>query len=227
MSDARQGTIRVVLADDHPLFRRGLGMALSTVGGFSVVSEAADGESAIAAAAQLRPDVVVMDINMPGLNGIEATRRIASVTPAPGVLMLTMFEDDDSVFAAMRAGARGYVVKGGAEEEIVQAVKAVARGEAIFGAPVALRMLRYFANVGAKGPSSPFPDLTERELEVLELIAAGHSNPVIAQRLFLSPKTVRNHVSNILTKLQVASRAEAIVRARRAGLGDQPPAASP
>lgn len=215
MSDA----IRVVLVDDHPLFRRGLGLALATVGGFSVVGEAADGEEALAVAAEQRPDVVVMDINMPGLNGIEATRRITALEPPPGVLMLTMFEDDDSVFAAMRAGARGYVVKGGAEDEIVHAVRSVARGEAIFGAPVAARIISYFATAPA-GPKSPFPELTDRELEVLELIAGGHANDTIARRLYLSPKTIRNHVSNIFMKLQVANRAEAIVRARQAGLGE-------
>ena len=213
--------LRVVVADDHPLFRKGVGLVLSTVGGFVVVGEAADGEGAVVAVEEHEPDVVVMDIDMPGLNGIEATRQITSREGAPGVLMLTMFEDDDSVFAAMRAGARGYVVKGGDEEEIVHAVRAVARGEAIFGAPVAAKILRYFAGV-QRGPRSPFPELTERELEILELIAGGQTNDAIAKRLYLSPKTVRNNVSNIFMKLHVANRAEAIVRARQAGLGDPP-----
>ena len=213
--------LRVVVAEDDPLYRNALGTTLSSLGGAEIVAEASNGDQAVAAAAQHRPQVVVMDIRMPGLDGIEATRRIVAANPDVAVVMLSMFEDDDSVFAAMRAGARGYIVKGAGETEIVGAVEAVARGEAIFSAAVAQRILRFFAGAGAgvSGPAAAFPELTDREREVLELIAGGHSNSVIATRLYLSPKTVRNHVSNIFTKLQVADRAQAIVLARDAGLG--------
>ena len=213
--------LRVVVAEDDPLYRNALCTTLSTLGGAEIVAEAGSGDAAVAAAGRQQPQVVVMDIRMPGLDGIEATRRIVQADPDVAVLMLSMFEDDDSVFAAMRAGARGYIVKGADEVEIVGAVKAVARGEAIFSAAVAQRILRFFANAGGRstGPSAAFPELTQRELEILELIAGGQNNAVIASRLFLSPKTVRNNVSNIFTKLQVADRAEAIVRAREAGLG--------
>ena len=214
--------LRVVVAEDDPLYRNALRMTLSTLGAAEVVAEAATGDEAAAAAARHEPDVVVMDIRMPGLGGIEATRRIAQANPGVAVLMLSMFEDDDSVFAAMRAGARGYIVKGAGEDEIVRAVESVARGEAIFSAAVAQRILRFFAGARAAEPAAPFPELTDREGEILELIAGGHSNTVIATRLYLSPKTVRNNVSNIFTKLQVADRAEAIVRAREAGLGGSP-----
>jgi DNA-binding NarL/FixJ family response regulator len=221
--------LRVVVADDHPVYRSGLRMSLVSLGGFDVVREAAAGEEAILAARELRPDVVLMDINMPGVNGIDATRRVVEENPDVRVLILTMFEDDDSVFAAMRAGALGYLVKGADEEAIVRAVRSVAAGEAVFGSAVAARILRYFANAGpgvgtgastaGASPEAPFPQLSAREREILALIAAGHPNPVIADRLFLSPKTVRNHVSNIFTKLHVADRSEAIVRAREAGIG--------
>ena len=215
--------LRVVVAEDDPLYRNALRTTLSSLGGVEVVAEAATGHEAVAAAAQHRPDVVVMDIKMPGLDGIEATRRIVEAGPNLAVLMLSMFDDDDSVFAAMRAGARGYVVKGATEVDIVRAVEAVAAGEAIFSAPLARRILGYFASGRDAGPASAFPQLTDREREILGLIAAGHNNTVIASRLFLSAKTVRNHVSNIFTKLQVADRAQAIVRARQAGLGGREP----
>jgi DNA-binding NarL/FixJ family response regulator len=211
--------IRVLLADDHPLYRRGLQQLLDSGPSTSVVGEVDNGADAVDRAVALQPDVIVMDLNMPVLDGVEATRRVIAASPHIGVLVLTMHEDDDSVFAAMRAGARGYLLKGADADEITRAVSAVAGGEAIFGASVARRVLEWFAAPRAVSIAGVFPELTEREHEVLDLIAAGRSNPDIATMLFLSPKTVRNHVSNIFTKLQVADRAEAIVRAREAGLG--------
>ena len=212
--------IRVLIADDHPLFRDGLRALLASLPEAEVVGEAATGEEVIAQAAALGPDVIFMDVQMPGVNGIEATRRILHRAPHIGVIVLTMFEDDDSVFAAMRAGARGYLLKGADQEEIVRALKAVASGEALFGPGIAQRMMSFFRDLSsAQRPALTFPELTDREREVLHLIAQGHNNTEIAERLSLSPKTVRNHVSNIFSKLQVADRAQAIVRARQAGLG--------
>jgi len=211
--------IRVVIADDHPVFRDGLRLLLSSIPAFEVIGEASSGDEAVTLAAELHPDVIVMDLNMPGTSGIEATRRIVEKEPGTNVLILTMFEDDDSVFAAMRSGARGYLVKGSNQKQILRAIEAVGAGEAVFGAPIALRMIEYFSRTAANAHESAFPQLTDRERDVLDLIAAGRSNQTIAERLFLSPKTVRNHVSNIFAKLQVADRAEAIVRAREAGLG--------
>lgn len=212
--------LRVVIADDHPLYRDGLRIVLSSSEVAEVVGEASNGTQAVALAAELVPDVVVMDLRMPEINGIDATRQIAGHHSETAVLVLTMFEDDDSVFAAMRAGARGYVLKGADKEDIIRAVQAVAGGELIFGPGIADRVMRYFASAREGGLLEPFPELTEREREVLELIAGGQGNQVIARRLVLSPKTVRNHVSNIFAKLQVADRAQAIVRAREAGLGE-------
>jgi len=212
-------SIRVVIADDHPIFRDGLRGTFNSAAHTEVVAEAATGEEAVEAAAAHQPDVVVMDLHMPGLNGIEATRRIVHHSPHVGVLVLTMFEDDASVFAAMRAGARGYLLKGADKAEILRALQAVASGEAIFGPAVARRVIEYFAAPQVPGPPLAFPELTEREREVLDLIAQGHNNEAIARQLVLSQKTVRNHVSNIFAKLQVADRAQAIVRARKAGLG--------
>ena len=211
-------SLRVLLADDHPLYRCGLRMMLSTLGA-EIVAEATTGESAITGALEHRPDIIVMDINMPVLNGIEATRRIVEQLSGARVLILTMFEDDEPLFAAMRAGALGYVVKGAGEEEIVRAVRAVAAGEAIFSPSIAQRVIRYFSHIDTRKQSA-FPELSDREREILELIAAGHANQSIARKLFVSEKTVRNHVSNIFTKLQVADRSEAIVRARREGFGE-------
>jgi DNA-binding NarL/FixJ family response regulator len=209
--------IRVLIADDHPLYRKGLRGLLESVTGIEVVGEAAEGEEAIALTEHLQPDVILMDIHMPGANGIEATRRILHMSPSIGVLILTMYEDDDSVFAAMRAGARGYLLKGVDQAEVLRAINAVSSGEAIFSPSIARRLIHYFSTL-EKTVSPVFPELTEREREVLTLIAQGHTNPAIAEKLVLSPKTVRNHVSTIFSKLQVASRAEVIIRARDAGL---------
>jgi DNA-binding NarL/FixJ family response regulator len=211
--------LRVIVADDHPIFRDGLRMLLTSIPEFEVVGEAASGVEVVELAASLLPDVIVMDLHMPELNGIEATRRVVGASPHIGVLVLTMYEDSDSVFAAMRAGARGYLLKGADQAEIVRAIQAVASGDAIFGPTIAERVIQYFSASRVADPASAFPELTDREREVLGLIAQGHSNQAIARRLVLSPKTVRNHVSNIFAKLQVADRAEAIVRAREAGLG--------
>ena len=211
-------TIRVLITDDHPVFRQGLKGLLQALG-IEVVAEAENGPDAVRLAGELRPDVVVMDLQMPGGNGIEATRTITRTNPAIGVLVLTMFRDDDSVFAAMRAGARGYLLKESGAEEIARAVLAVAAGEAIYGPEIARRVLTFFTDMPDPRRSA-FPELTEREREVLALIAQGRSNTEIAGTLFLSPKTVRNHVSNIFMKLHVADRAQAIVLAREAGLGE-------
>jgi DNA-binding NarL/FixJ family response regulator len=210
--------IRVLIADDHTLFRDGLAALLNSVSDLEVAGEAASGEEAIAQTELLQPDVVLMDIQMPGANGIEATRRIVRTSPHVGVIMVTMFEDDESVFAAMRAGARGYVLKGADQAEMLRAIRAVARGEALFGPEIAARLMNFFAAPRTILPPTLFPELTDREREVLQLIARGYNNQRIAQELTLSLKTVRNHVSNILSKLQVVDRAEAIVRAREAGL---------
>lgn len=212
-------TIRVLIADDHPTFRRGLGALLASLDGVELAGEAADGEAAVELAGTLRPDVVVMDLNMPGIGGIEATRQIVAAHPAVAVLALTMLDEDESVFAAMRAGARGYVVKGADTDDVLRALESVARGDAVFGPAVAGRVLSYLTRpLSARDPML-FPELSEREREVLELMARGLSNGEIARRLVLSPKTVRNHVSNVFGKLQVTDRAEAVLRARRAGLG--------
>lgn len=216
--------LHVLIADDHPLFRSGMRALLGAVPDTEVVGEATGGEEAVELAARLRPDVVVMDLQMPGVSGVEATRRILEANPRVGVLMVTMFEDDYSVFAAMCAGAKGYVLKDTAEEDMLHAIRAVGRGEAIFSPAVARRVIDFFkgARSGADAqtvPARAFPELTAREREVLDLIAQGLSNPEISDRLYLSPKTVRNHVSSIFAKLQVADRAQAIVRARKAGLG--------
>ncbi|MCU1688650.1 MAG: LuxR family transcriptional regulator [Pseudonocardiales bacterium] len=212
-------TIRVLIADDHPVVRNGLSALIGTLPGCEVVAEAADGEAAVREAHLVHPDVVIMDVQMPVLDGIEATRRISAALPDVAVLMLTMFEDDDTVFAAMRAGARGFLLKGAEQGEIERALRAVVSGEAIFGPGVASRVLRFFAQpVRAE---APFPELTAREREVLDLIASGSRNSAIAHALGLSPKTVGNHVSSIFAKLAVADRSAAIVRAREGGLGGE------
>lgn len=209
--------VRVLIADDHPLFRDGLIALLTDGPGTELAGTATTGTEVVDFARQTQPDVVVMDLRMPGLNGIEATRRIVAESPRIAVLVLTMFDDDDSLFSALRAGARGYLLKGADRDQIRCGILAAANDEIIFGADLAERMLGHFTATTA--PTPVFPQLTDREREVLELVAQGQANPAIAVRLGLSHKTVRNHVSNILTKLQVADRAQAVAQARDAGLG--------
>ncbi|MGA8258200.1 MAG: response regulator transcription factor [Nocardioides sp.] len=211
---------RVVVVDDHPLYRDGLVTALATLDDVTVVGEAPDGETGLEVVASTAPDVVVMDLHMPGIGGIEATRRISEHHPQVAVLVLTMLDGDDSVFAAMRSGARGYLLKGADRHEIARALNAVSHGEVVFSSGIATRVLSFFA-AGSTRSVDPFPELTEREREVLDLVARGMTNAEIARRLFVSDKTVRNHVSNVFSKLQVAGRAEAVARARDAGLGER------
>lgn len=210
--------IRVVVADDHTVVRDGLRALIEATPGIELLGEATNGDEAIALARRVRPDVVLMDLAMPGRNGIDATREIVASGSASAVLILTMFGDDESVFAAMRAGARGYLLKDADHDELRRAIEGVGSGEAIFGAGVAQRMVGFFAQARALG-MQPFPDLTDREREVLEELARGASNQTIATHLGISAKTVRNHVSTILGKLMVVDRAQAIVRAREAGFG--------
>ena len=214
--------IRILIADDHPVFRFGMRALLETEADFEVVAEASTGEQAIALTNQLRPDIVLMDITMPSINGIEATRHVLEQNPETGVLIVTML-DDDSLVPAMRAGARGYLLKGADGEETLRAIRAVAHGEAIFSPSIAERLAELVKSSDPEGVESPFPELTPRELEVLTLISQGMTNAEIAGRLSLSLKTVRNHVSNILNKLQVSDRLQAALRAREAGLGQQKP----
>ena len=219
-SPATPDRVRILLVDDHPVYRDGLEVLLGSIPGFEVVAAAGDGADAVTAAREKRPDVIVMDIQMPVMDGIEATRRIVAEDPAAGIVVLTMSEDDESVFQAMRAGARGYLLKAASQEDIAQAIRAVAGGGVIFGAALASRIGEYFARASSPAPAAdPFPQLTPREREILDLLAAGRTNPQIAQTLYLSPKTVRNNVSTIFMKLQVADRGEAARTARDAGLG--------
>ena len=211
--------IRVLVADDHRLFRDGLRALLNSVPDLEVVGEAGDGEEVVAKAAAVQPDVILMDLQLPGLNGVEATRRILRSQPSVNVLVLTMFEDTDTVLAAMRAGARGYILKDTDEEALLRSVRAVASGEALFGPGVAERLMRYLAEATPSAERAAFPELTDREREVLWLLAQGLSNQEVAARMGISLKTARNHVSNILGRLQVADRTEAVARARAAGLG--------
>jgi DNA-binding NarL/FixJ family response regulator len=215
--------IQVLIADDHVFYREGMRALLGNSPEITVIGEASNGDEVIAQASTLNPQVILMDLKMPGTNGIDATRRIHESNPNIGVLVITMFDDDDSVFAAMRSGARGYILKDADKDELVRAIVAVERGEAIFSPAIAQRMIQYFTTTPGRQstPKKPdeFDELTERELEILDLIAQGHNNMVIANKLSLSIKTVQNYVSSILTKLQVADRAQAIVRAREAGFG--------
>ena len=209
--------LRVLVVEDHPLFRKGVVALLEAAADLSVAGVAGSGEDAVVRARELRPDVVLMDLQLPGMSGIEATRAIGAADPDVRVLVLSLFEDEESVFLALRAGARGYVLKDAEEEELLGAIRAVARGEAIFSQAVAGRVLAFFAQ--PRPAPKAFPELTDREREILGLLAAGHPNPSIARKLSLSPKTVANYVSAIFAKLQVADRAEAMIRAREAGLG--------
>lgn len=211
--------LRVLLADDHPFFRDGMRMFLETTPDIVVVGEAASGEEAVAQSEALAPDAVLMDLKMPGMGGIEATRRILAANPRVRVLVVTMFEDDATVFTAMRAGARGYVLKDAGKDDVLRAIRAVGHGEAIFSPGIAARLIDFFTTARMAAPRDGFPMLTARERELLHLMAQGSSNARIAQLLSLSTKTVANYVSNILGKLQVASREEAVLRAREAGLG--------
>jgi DNA-binding NarL/FixJ family response regulator len=214
-------TIRTLVVDDHNLFREGLIALLEAAEETEVVGEAGTGKEAIAQAEAVIPDVILMDIMMPDMNGIEATRRILANQPDIGIIMLTMLEDDDSLFAAMCAGARGYILKGADKKEVLQTVTAIAEGQALFGPAIASRLTKFFQRgEQAETAVTPFSDLTDREREVLELIARGVNNQDIAQQMQITSKTVSNYISNIFNKLQVADRAQAIVKARDAGLGN-------
>lgn len=221
MEGTEKEHLRILLADDHPMLLEGLISILQSEEGFEVVGQASDGQEAIRLAEQLQPDVILMDFKMPGKSGVDATQEIIATSPHIGILILTMFDDDMSVFSAMRAGARGYLLKGARREEIVRAIRTVGDGEAIFSATIARKMMFYFdAMTKDMHRNALFPQLTEREREILEWIAINLSNQEISQRLGLSLKTVRNNVSNILNKLQVADRTQAIIIAREAGLGN-------
>lgn len=213
--------VRLLIVDDHGPFRDGLRALLRSAGDMAVLGEAADGATAVELALASQPDVVLMDVNMAGLDGVAATRRIADAAPHVAVLVLTMHDDDDTVFAAVRAGARGYLLKGAGRAEILRAIRAVASGEAIFGPAVARRLVAFFDRPAPLPDPLTFPELTGREREILDLVARGRSNIEISRELVLSPKTVRNHISNVFSKLHVRDRAEAIVRAREAGMGGE------
>jgi DNA-binding NarL/FixJ family response regulator len=221
MADPR--AIRVVVVDDHVIFRQGLTALLANAPTTEVVGQAGTGVEAVAIVDEVTPDVVLMDIQMPEMNGIEATRRVVDGHPDTSVVMLTMLEDDDSLFAAMCAGARGYLLKGADKDEVLRTVAGAAAGEARFGPEIARRLTAFFQRAGDQGLAlTPFAELTDREREVLDLVAQGLDNARIASKLFISGKTVSNHVSNIFAKLHVADRSQAIVKAREAGLGRQP-----
>jgi DNA-binding NarL/FixJ family response regulator len=210
--------IQILIADDHQIFRDGLKMMLQTTDKAEVIGEAESGTEAVLLAEELKPDVILMDLQMPGIDGIEATRQIISRKPDVKILMLTMFDDDQSVFASMRAGARGYILKGVKRDMMLRAIWAVAGGEAIFSPSIAARMMDFFSQLQPPANPKVFPDLTEREREILTLLARDYKNNEIAKELVISPKTVRNHVSSILSKLQAGSREEAGRQARDAGL---------
>jgi DNA-binding NarL/FixJ family response regulator len=217
--------IHLLIVDDHALFREGLHALFSAIEDVDLVGEAATGVEAIELAQDLNPDVILMDIDMPEMGGVEATRSILRKSPSTGIVMVTMLEDDASVFSAMRAGARGYVLKGAQPEELLQTIRAIASGQALFGPAIANRMMRFFneqeTRFKAAMPEEAFPELTPREIEVLELIAQGDKNRDISEKLVISDKTVRNHITNIFSKLQVADRAQAIIKAREAGMANE------
>jgi DNA-binding NarL/FixJ family response regulator len=206
--------VRILITDDHPLFRKGLRTLLGSMPGMSVIGEATSGQEAVEQALTLLPDVVLMDLQMPAGGGLWAIRELSAKRPGINILVVTLFDDDESVFAALKAGARGYVLKDAAESEMVRAIEAVAQGEAIFSPVIAARLMEYFASAPPASRAEAFPELTERETEVLRLIARGRSNAQIAEELTISLKTVRNHASSIFNKLQVADRAQAAIRAR-------------
>ena len=212
-------SISVLIADDHQFFRDGVRALLEARPDMECVGEAVTGDEAVRRAMELQPDVILMDVQMPGMSGVEATRQIVSSSPQIRVLVVTMFEDDALVFAAMRAGARGYLLKGARHEDMVRAIRAVGSGDAIFSPAIAAKLVEYFAALQPSRPAQVFPELSSREREILALLARGHKNAEIAERLVISPKSVRNYVSNIISKLQVADRAQAILRAKDAGLG--------
>ncbi len=212
-------TIDLLLADDSEAARKGLKALLKPVADIRLLGEASGGQEAVKLAEELQPDIILMDLHMPDINGIEATRQIVNTSPHIAVLVITMYDDDGSVFAAMQAGARGYLLKGASKNEMLRAIRDVAGGAAIFSPAIARRMMTYFSQIQNQTAEYTFPELTRRELEVLTLMAQQHSNQEIAESLSLSRKTVRNYTSNIFAKLQVADRAEAILRARDAGLG--------
>jgi DNA-binding NarL/FixJ family response regulator len=216
--------IRVLVADDHTLFREGMCAIFENVPDIEVVGEASNGQEAVEQVKSLRPDIVLMDISMPDMNGLEATEQVLALNPETGIIMLTMVENNDSLFAAMRAGARGYILKGAEKAEVLKTIRAVANGEANFGPAIATRLTSFFQSFDQEPPSTeevpPFPDLTSREREVLELVTAGKTNHEIAGQLHISVKTVSNHISNIFNKLQVADRVQAIIKARDAGMGE-------
>lgn len=211
-------SLRILIADDHPLFRKGMRTLLTATADTEVIGEATTGREVIELAAALQPDVILMDLQMPGVNGIEATRQILQDSPNIRILVVTLFEDDASVFTALRAGARGYILKDAKEDEILRAIRAVGSGEAIFSPAIATRLMEFFATPRPSASKEIFPTLTDREREILQLIARGSTNHDIARQLVLSVKTVNNYVSNIFGKLQVTARAQAIIRARDAGL---------
>ncbi|NKQ36008.1 MAG: response regulator transcription factor [Chloroflexi bacterium] len=217
-------TIRVLVVDDHTLFREGMCAIFENVPDIEVVGQASNGHEAVGQVESLLPDIVLMDISMPDLNGIEATEQVLALKPDTGIIMLTMVENNDSLFAAMRAGARGYILKGADKAEVLKTIRAVANGEATFGPAIATRLTSFFQSFKQEAPptavSNPFPDLTNRERELLELMTAGKNNHEIAAQLHISVKTVSNHISNIFNKLQVADRVQAIVKARQAGIGE-------
>ncbi|MCC6190187.1 MAG: response regulator transcription factor [Anaerolineales bacterium] len=210
--------LRILIADDHPLFRKGMRTLLESMSEIEVVGQAATGPEAVEMATALQPDLVLMDLQMPEGSGLAAIRRISRTSPHIRILVVTLFEDDDSVFAAVQAGARGYILKDTGEEEMMRAIRAVGDGEAIFSPAIATRLMDYFSASRAVIPAEVFPELTEREREILSRIARGETNAQIAEQLTISLKTVRNHVTNIYSKLQVADRAQAVIRAREAGL---------
>ena len=211
--------LTVIIADDHQFFRDGVRALLDAQLDMQCVGEAATGEEAVRLSAEVQPDVVLMDMQMPGMSGVEATRQILRSSPQIRILMVTMFEDDHLVFAAMRAGARGYLLKGARHEDMVRAIRAAGSGDAIFSPGIAVKLVDYFAALQPGHSPQVFPELSSREREILQLLAQGYKNAEIADRLVVSPKTVRNYVSNIISKLQVADRAQAILRAKEAGLG--------